>query len=274
LLKDEYEKILKKLNNDYKNKEFLISEKTRIIEEKNKHIQTLVNRINELEKQLENNTAIKESMTKQLKYKLELQSATIANLTYQLHNLNKMKLDSESNSDLNYQNQRLSSSNSSADMNKLSFDAKSSRVGLSHNNKTSLTANNEMFKAEGSSSLNNQIYESNNIEKWIRRKPHLNSYNTRPPLITRLPLPPAFKKYSDSSPPPDPNLFLQASRSSFEAQEKNLNTQRHLITLPPIKPIEISQLAVESPHKAGTHRSSSAIINNEPSSPKNKKNLQ
>jgi hypothetical protein len=64
--------------------------------------------------------------------------------------------------------------------------------------------------------------------------------------------PPSFNK-ADSVPPPDPKPFLlQSSASTLHSRsKKELIQRRTLISLPPIKPYEINQLAVESPLKSG-----------------------
>ena len=65
-------------------------------------------------------------------------------------------------------------------------------------------------------------------------------------------LPPPTINKADTVPPPDPKPFLQSSASTLYTRSKKdaIVQRRTLISLPPIKPYEIGQLAVECPIKS------------------------
>ncbi len=80
------------------------------------------------------------------------------------------------------------------------------------------------------------------------------------PHIHNKTLPPVVKRPSENVPPPDPKPFLQSAASTLHTRtKKDILQRRTLISLPPIKPFEMSQLAVESPHKMMSHNGSTLV---------------
>ena len=87
-------------------------------------------------------------------------------------------------------------------------------------------------------------------------------------------LPPVikFKPFENTAPVPDPKPFLQSAASILHPKsKKDLLQRRTLISLPPIKPFEMNQLAVESPLK-GTHNNTSLLNASSSNAPKNNAN--
>lgn len=67
----------------------MILDQQNLINERNKNIKNLTERVKALEKKLEHESNPKDLTIKQLKKELEIKSAQIAQLSYQVHNANK-----------------------------------------------------------------------------------------------------------------------------------------------------------------------------------------
>ena len=134
------------LNADYKKRDSLIAEQKVLIDERNKSIKALQERIKSLEKKLEIETSSKEKLIKDLKTQLDAQSNQLANLTFQLTHKQK------------------------------SINAVSSSVN-SFNNPTSSSALNEnsvsMPKSNNNTNTNSSIqnYESSGYQLNSGRRP-------------------------------------------------------------------------------------------------------
>ena len=93
-----------------------------------------------------------------------------------------------------------------------------------------------------------------------------------PPANKILPPVIKFKPSENVAPMPDPKPFLQSAASILHPKsKKDLLQRRTLISLPPIKPFELNQLAVESPLK-GTHNNQSLLNGSSSNIPKNNSN--
>jgi hypothetical protein len=114
-------------------------------------------------------------------------------------------------------------------------------------------AENELISASHNSFLHEQVdaadvgndsYRHHNVPRSTSRSSSARSDRSVSSAKSTLP-PPMFNK-ADSVPPPDPKPFLQSSASTLHSRsKKDLIQRRALISLPPIKPYEIGQLAVE-----------------------------
>lgn len=92
ILKEEYEKKFKSYNSEYKKKDALIAEQRKLIEERNRNVKSLEDRVRSLERRQEIEMASKDELIEKLRQQLENQSMQIANLTFQMHHLNKSLL--------------------------------------------------------------------------------------------------------------------------------------------------------------------------------------
>ena len=88
---DEFDQKFKSYNVEYKKKDALIAEQKKLIDERNKNIKALLERIKTLEKKIETETDAKDQLIKKLTHQCEAQSGQLASLTYQLHVVNKSK---------------------------------------------------------------------------------------------------------------------------------------------------------------------------------------
>lgn len=86
---EEYEKKFKSFNSEYKKKDTLIAEQRKLIEERNRNVKSLEERVKSLERRLEVEAAGKDQIIDKMRQQLESQSLQIANLTFQMHHLNK-----------------------------------------------------------------------------------------------------------------------------------------------------------------------------------------
>jgi hypothetical protein len=102
-------------NVEYKKRDLLIAEQKSLIEERNKNIKTLQERIKSLEKKLEIETNSRDKVIKDLKTQFDSQSSQLATLTFQLNHLNnKTKQSLNQSSNMNndvYHSSRLESNN-------------------------------------------------------------------------------------------------------------------------------------------------------------------
>lgn len=87
--KEEFDQKFKSFNLEYQKKDNLILDQQNLINERNKNIKNLTERVKALEKKLEQESNPKDLTIRQLKKELEAKGAQIAQLSYQLHNANK-----------------------------------------------------------------------------------------------------------------------------------------------------------------------------------------
>ncbi len=261
----------------------MIREQKKLIDERNKCIKSLEERIKTLEKRYENEAITSDNLIKQLKAQVDAQSSQIANLMFQIHQLTKSKLSTSiSNVDLstlnissNAEQQQLRhSANRTRKIRKDSFltndpstTNQSARVNpneqatndliLAQNKIT--TARNQAFELNDlvSESQNTFMHESNKNDEGFqqlqRSTSRSSSARSDRSQSAKSVLPPPSVNKADLVPPPDPKPFLlQSSASTLHSRsKKELIQRRTLISLPPIKPYEINQLAVECPIKGG-----------------------
>ena len=334
--KDEFVKKYKSFNLEYKKKDALIREQKKLIDERNKFIKSLEERVKTLEKRYENETVCNENLTKQLKSQLDMQASQIANLTFQLHNLTKLKTF-QSNNELHNATNSLKSNDSSAVVSNTNtcnlessrtFEAKKNSTKSrkeSYDNPLTVSNTNLTLAETASNQANNNsllfthnknsMKHSKSLKESSRRlsvesvsqlgqnhqenedlvldlaqqesllvfedgklvsASNLNLLAERPPksslrsnsarsdrsLSSPKILPPTSNNKADIIPPPDPKPFLQSSASQLHNRSKkeNIAQRRTLISLPPLKPYEINQLAVECPHNSLYKKNSSNLI--------------
>ena len=283
---EEFDQKFKSFNNEYKKKDALIQEQKKLIDERNKNLKSLQERVKQLEGKLESESHSKDGVIKQLKQQLEAQSDQIALLTYQLHQLNKIKMNTAHSQSL-----ELTTNPSVNDSSKNSSAKKKSSIKPISESQPAVERQFETVDHSNSSF----IYNKNPIAKTRRSSAHsaksdyslmenhaaiggsfglidptastlirpvssnsnpngsnlLTDRSLTPP--THKVLPPVIKRSSENVPPnvPDPKPFLQSAASTLHSRtRKELIQRRTLISLPPInKSFELSHLAVESPHK-------------------------
>lgn len=284
---EEFDQKFKSFNNEYKKKDALIQEQKKLIEERNKSLKSLQERVKQLETKLESESQSKDSVIKQLKQQLEAQSDQIALLTYQLHQLNKVKMNPAHSQSLEFTtnlNVNDSSKSSSAkkkssikpiseiqpaierspetvDYLHSSFINKipmvRARRSSAHSAKSdySLMENHAVIGGASASGLIDPVTSTLIRPSSSNSNPNgstlLTDRSSTPPAHKVLP--PVIKRSSENVPPnvPDPKPFLQSAASTLHSRtRKELIQRRTLISLPPInKSFELSHLAVESPHK-------------------------
>ena len=86
---EEFDQKFKSFNLEYQKKDSLILDQQNLIGERNKNIKSLTERVKALEKKLEQESNPKDLAIRQLKKELEIKSAQIAQLSYQLHNASR-----------------------------------------------------------------------------------------------------------------------------------------------------------------------------------------
>lgn len=281
---EEFDQKFKSFNTEYKRKDALIQEQKKLIDERNKNLKSLQERVRQLEQKLEDETTSKEHQIKQLKKQLELQSDQIAQLTYQLHHMNKTKsLEQDSKQQALFLSlnqpvsaKKKSNKNELADRS-IEFDSsaaaglQSSLVKLTPKNRRnsaqSIKSDLSDEQAVGATSLDPSIYQlkrsnSSNSNNPTNSVLILSDRSSTPP--THKVLPPVIKRSSENVPPPDPKPFLQSAASTLHSRtKKDLIQRRTLISLPPIsKSFELNHLAVESPHKHSSNNSNKIEPNN------------
>lgn len=244
---EEYDKKFKKLNVDYKKRDDLINEQKKLIEDRNRSIKTLEERIRTLEKKYDADIASRENLLKQQKLQIDNQSLQIAKLTYQLHNLRNNRSD-ETSSEVDTESRK---------------KIKSPKVGKNFLRSKDEVGNSELNSRKNS--RNEKIEEANESEfvKIVESSANCSQANsprsrsTTPPVqLPQKVLPPVIKRVSEVIPPPDPKPFLLSAASTLHSRNRKDYLQRKaLISLPPIKPFEINHLVVESPLKIGPKNS-------------------
>lgn len=291
----EYDQKFKSFNAEYKKKDLLITDQQNLINERNKNIKNLTERIKTLEKKLDLDQSPKDLTIKQLKKELELKSAQIANLTYQLHNTNKSKShvidprDSINNTisisdsvlspgrkkksnritarhddnkeDLVFENAAALNLHSKASINNLnerrmSTESISMEAELVDNPNISKGAGGNSLKSFTQQRLTSSLSSTHSISSDRSETAHLTD------LKNKI-LPPVVKRSLDPT-VPDPKPFLQSTSSTLHTRsKKDLVQRRTLITLPRIKSYEMLQhLAVESPLKSVNHHGPHHIDHN------------
>lgn len=391
--KEEFDMKFKSFNSEYKKRDALIAEQKNLIEERNKNIKTLQDRVKSLEKKLELETSSKDKQIKELKALIDSQSVQIANLTFQLNHSNGKTAATKTST----QNALVSNNNSTSnqlitnDSSSLAFkEMPASSNKLTQSNQTTQEINNllsqqnlnsarrinsptstittttatrynknkQSLKNSDSFDSNNFVNQGNDTEILTNNNNHnnankviksrtqqmqsfterknsahdlqdssrpllnnfdnelladmmmlnsnqdnyhqtnpmrrsnssnsnlvsarsdrsqspqlnnINNHNSNNNNINKV-LPPVVKRPSENVPPPDPKPFLQSAASTLHARtKKELIQRRTLMSLPPIKPFELNQLAVESPHKLmmSLSHNNSSLVNGQPNEPKN-----
>lgn len=285
ILTEEFDQKFKSFNTEYKKKDALIQEQKKLIEERNRNLKALQERVKQLEQKLEEEASSKDHQTKHLKKQLELQSDQIAQLTYQLHQLNKTKSLESQEAKAIYvgTNQPVSAKKKSLTTNRFESNERSLELD-SAGLQSSLVKfpikvrRNSAYSVKSETSDEQMgatgILEQANLLNQPKRSNSSNSNNpsnsvllltdrsSTPPLHKMLP--PVVKRSSENVPPPDPKPFLQSAASTLHSRtKKDLIQRRTLISLPPInKTFELNHLAVESPHKHSSNNSNKIEHNN------------
>ena len=246
----------------------MLQDQKKLIDERNKTIKLLQERIKALEKRIESEIGIKELTVKQFKTQLDAQSQQIANLTYQLHLASKFKPSAEimetsispmpmkRRSQKNIQESQTSVSNFAepvpSSTQKTSVTTARNKQSARKSSASSVRSNwSDNFENE----MQNEILNSNRQAR-ISSAASVCSEGSETPLVFQKVLPPVIKRLSENVPPPDPKPFLLSAASTLHTRnKKDIVQRRTLISLPPIKPFDINQLAIESPYKA-THNNS------------------
>lgn len=258
--KEELDQKFKSFNAEYMKKDALISDQQNLIYERNKNIKNLTDRVKSLEKKLEIESNPKDVAIKQLKKELEIKSAQIANLTYQLHNANKSNksnnISDKETLNNNINNMNLNESLISPNYRKKKstnrqisqrFDENVNNIDyvdnmsvLNHPSKTSINLNNGMHERRMSAESlidgeDNLLFKgtANSLKSYANQRLTASMSSTNSAVSDRSEnahinelknklLPPvAVVKRSLDPNVPDPKPFLQSMSSTLHSRSKN-----------------------------------------------------
>ena len=257
---EEFEKKHKNFNVDLKRKDNIIEEQAKSLDEKNRSIKTLQDRVRTLEKRLEVDSKFKDEIIKQLKQQVDQQSGQIAQLTFQLHsfNQNKLKLTSSQN---------LASKSPRNEINEPKIRGKSTLNSTTNSsqermNETIASPDKLDTQMKSPRDFSNTILPNRSSNLNIKRQSSASSISSES-TQSREKSPTTNKPQKSIQLQevrtknvicPDPMPFLnQASVAVSEIDNEKI-LKRPNGVLPPIKlPPKFNKIVVESPHKTKTN---------------------
>lgn len=247
-----------------KQKDSIIQEQTRNLDDKNKTIKTLQDRVRTLEKRFEVDSKLKDEIIKQLKQQVDQQSGQIAQFTFQIHSLNQSKLKVNSSSQafvttsgieknepkIRGKKSSLISSNSSQErISEATSSSSSSALFNVSNDKI------DTPQLKSPRDFSNTILPNKSSNLNIKRQnsaSSVSSENTNSSEKSQSAIKPLknIQLHGKSSVCPDPMPFLVNNSVTINDNDIDMIPKRPNRTLPPIKiPPKFNRIVVESPHK-------------------------